>query len=156
VYPPKAYALLGKLPEIAMDDALQAEAWAYMKANPRKTLEMTARKVFWFWTSPPENLLRTFGEGVAVRFHSVDTIYWGTVIGLAVLGVVTSRHPLGEYLAMIALYAVVYSAIYGITHVGQARFRGEIEFIFLFATAGGLQVVLNFFRNRLAPSQPNS
>jgi hypothetical protein len=154
VYPPKAYSQFGKVSEIQMDDALQAEAWAYMKANPEKTVGMTLKKLVWFWTTAPENLLRAYGEGEALKFHSIDLLYWFGILALALLGVLTAKNPLWEYLAMFAIYFLVYSAIYGITHVGQARFRGEIEFIFLFPAAAGLHFLAEYFSRKPAARLP--
>lgn len=144
-FPPKAYALTGKVPEIVLMDALEAEAWAYIKAHPGKTVEITLRKILWFWTVAPSDLVRSSQEGEALAYRSVDIAYWAIVVGLAVLGVVTSKYPVKEYLAVLAIYFSVYSAVYGMTHVGQARFRGEIEFIFLFGAAAGLHFLLNLF-----------
>ena len=145
VYPPKAFARLGKVPEIVMMDALDAEAWEYIKANPGKTVEMTLKKLLWFWTAPPAGLLRSSQEGESLKYRPIEIGYWAAVAGLAALGILTARRPIGEYLALLALYVLVYSAIYGMTHVGQARFRGEIEFIFLFGAAAGFYFVLNRF-----------
>ena len=40
------------------------------------------------------------------------------------------------------------------THVGQARFRGEIEFIFMFGTAAGIDFLLRLLpRNSVAPEK---
>jgi hypothetical protein len=36
------------------------------------------------------------------------------------------------------------------THVGQARFRGEIEFIFIFAAAAGIRFLIGLL-SRKAP-----
>jgi hypothetical protein len=149
-YPPKAFAKLGQIREIQMMDALNAEAWAYIKANPGKTVEMTAKKLLWFWTAPPSNLVRSTGGGESLTYRSIDIGYWTIIILLAATGIMTSRHPIGEYLAILALYVAVYSAIYGMTHVGQARFRGEIEFIFLFAAAAGFYFLWERVRPRRA------
>jgi hypothetical protein len=57
-----------------------------------------------------------------------------------------------EYLAVLALYMAVYSAIYGMTHVGQVRFRGEMEYIFLFGTAAGLWILWRLVARKPARS----
>jgi hypothetical protein len=144
-YPPKAFALLGKIHEIAMMDALDSEAWAYIKANPQKTVEMTSKKLLWFWTVTPRDLVRSAQEGESLTYRAIDIGYWTIVVILAAAGILTSRKLSREYLAVLALYIAVYSTIYGMTHVGQARFRGEIEFIFLFAAAAGFHAVLKLF-----------
>ena len=149
VYPPKALALAGKAREIVIMDALKAEAWDYIKANPGKTVDLDMHKVLWFWTAAPKDLVRSSGEGEALTFRWVQLAYWTVFVALAALGILTSKHRVREYLAVLALFAVFYSGIYGMTHVGQARFRGEIEFVFLFGTAGGISFLWNLlFRNR--------
>jgi hypothetical protein len=137
VYPPKAYAFFGKIHEIAMMDALNAEAWSYIKANPARTVQMTAKKLLWFWTIPPRDLVRSSEEGESLTYRLVAIAYWAAIVALAALGVIFARGYLREYLPVLMIYLFVYSAIYGMTHVGQARFRGEIEFIFLFPAAAG-------------------
>jgi hypothetical protein len=52
--------------------------------------------------------------------------------------------------AVLALFSVFYSGIYGMTHVGQARFRGEIEFIFLFGAGAGVCFLLSLFSRKTA------
>jgi hypothetical protein len=74
--------------------------------------------------------------------------YWTIFVGLAALGISTAKYPVKEYLAVVALFAIFYSGIYGMTHVGQARFRGEIEFVFLFGTAAGVNFLLQFFSTK--------
>jgi len=150
VYPPKAYALRGKLSEIQMTDALDAEAWAYIKANPGRTVEMTLKKILWFWTVPPRDLVRSSQEGEALTYRGIQIAYWAIIVILAVIGIAASPHPVKEYLAVMALYVGVYSAVYGMTHVGQARFRGEIEFIFLFGAAAGIYFSLKFIGGKIA------
>jgi hypothetical protein len=141
-YPPKAFALRGKVPEIVLMDALKAEAWDYIRANPGKTADLTLHKILWFWTATPKDLVRSSGEGEALTFRWVQLAYWTAFVALALLGLLTSKYPVKEYLAVLILFSLFYSAIYGMTHVGQARFRGEIEFIFLFGTAAGVHFLL--------------
>jgi hypothetical protein len=142
VYPPKAFALKGKVPEIVLMDALKAEAWAYIKANPGKTVDLDLHKILWFWTVAPKDLVRSSGEGEALTFRWVQLAYWTVFVGFAILGILTAKYPVKEYLAVLALFVLFYSGIYGMTHVGQARFRGEIEFIFLFGAAAGIHFLL--------------
>jgi hypothetical protein len=150
VYPPKAFALVGKVPEIVVMDALKAEAWDYVKAHPGRTAELILHKILWFWTTPPKDLVRSSGEGEALTFRWVQLAYWTTFIAFGLLGIVTAKCPLKEYLAVLALFAVFYSGVYGMTHVGQARFRGEIEFVFLFGAAAGIHFLLSLL-SRKAP-----
>ena len=83
-----------------------------------------------------------------MTFRWVQLAYWTAFVGLGVLGVFTAKYPVNEYLAVLALFAVFYSVIYGMTHVGQARFRGEIEFIFLFGAAAGIHFLLGLFSRK--------
>ena len=154
VYPPKAVVFWGKFREIVILDALSNEAWDYIKANPKKTVEITLRKIFWFWTVPPRNLVqvRANGESDALTYRVIDIGYWAVIVALAALGIVTAKHPVKEYLAVLALFVAFYSGIYGMTHVGQARFRGEIEFIFLFGAAAGFNFLLNLLSRKIGSS----
>ena len=57
------------------------------------------------------------------------------------LALATCRVP-REYLVVLGLYAGVFSLIYGLTHVGQPRYRGEVEFMFLPAVGAGAAWIL--------------
>jgi len=46
-------------------------------------------------------------------------------------------------MSMLAVYFVFYSIVYGVTIVGNARFRGEMEFIFIPAVAVGFLSLLS-------------
>jgi hypothetical protein len=150
VYPPKASALKGKVPEIVMMDAMKAEAWDYIKTHPAQTIRLDLHKILWFWTVPPKDLVRSSEGGEAVAFRPVYIGYWAIFVVLTVLGIVTEKLPVREYVAVLALFSVFYSGIYGMTHVGQARFRGEIEFIFLFGAGAGVCFLLSLFSRKTA------
>jgi len=154
VHPPKVHELKGKVPEIVLMNALGAEAWDYMKTHPAKTVDLTLHKILWFWTVAPANLVRTSGEGEALAFRGVYIAYWAAFVALALLGLITARPPAREYFATLVLFAVFYSGIYGLTHVGQARFRGEIEFIFLFGAAAGLFFLFKLLAPKTAAPSP--
>lgn len=137
-YPPKCFELRGKVPEIELMAALQKEAIDFMKKNPGQFLKLTGEKVLWFWTLPPKDRVRTTGAAEAVMFRGVYATYWIALVGLAVLGFLRGQ-PIGrEYLLLTIFFCLFFSLVYGLTHVGQARFRGEMEFIFFPAAAAGL------------------
>lgn len=139
VYPPKCFAELhGKVPEIQLMAAMQKEAMDFVKQNPGKFLKLTGQKILWLWTLPPKDRVRTTGAAEAIMFRGVYAAYWFTLVALAALGFLCGRPSGPEYLMVTLLFCVLVSLVYGLTHVGQARFRGEIEFIFLPAAAAGL------------------
>ena len=143
-YPPRCFELRGKVSEIALMDAMQKEAVAWIKENPYKFLNLTAHKVLWFWTLPPKDRVRSNGDAEAILFRGVYTTYWIGLIGLAVAGCIFCSFS-WEYLFILGLFVFFYSCVYGLTHVGQARFRGEIEFLFLPAAAAGAYFFLGKF-----------
>lgn len=138
VYPPTALSLRGRVPEIVLMEALQREALGYIIAEPITFVRRTLKKILWYWTITPQDYLRSSRGGEALKFRWLHLGYWSVLVGLFTIGLAYSPARPREYLGVLLLYVVVYSLVYGITHVGQARFRGEIEFIFLPGAAAGL------------------
>ena len=155
VYPPKSFALRGQVPEIKLMEALQKEAMDFVKEHPDQFLKLTGEKILWFWTVPPKDRVRTTGAGEAIMFRGVYTAYWIALVALTILGLLRSRAN-WEYILIILLFSFFFSAIYGLTHVGQARFRGEMEFIFLPAVAAGVWWLLNLTGKRHPSASSNS
>lgn len=138
VYPPKCMELRGKVSEIELMAAMQKEAMDFVKQNPGQFLKLTGQKILWLWTLPPKDRVRTTGAAEAIVFRGVYATYWFSLAALAMLGFLLCQPSRSEYLLVTLLFCVLTSLIYGLTHVGQARFRGEMEFIFLPAAAAGL------------------
>lgn len=141
-FPPKAFALRGKVSETELMDAMKDEAMEWVRENPGEFVSLTAKKILWFWTLPPKDRVRSTGGAEALLFRGVYLAYWAGLVALAALGLLAIRaRP--EYLGVLLLFAVFYSLIYGLTHVGQARFRGEIEYLILPASAAGAWWILS-------------
>jgi len=143
-HPPRAFALRGQLSEVQLMDAMEAEAWEYVRAQPRAFLERTVTKIVWFWTFAPETVARNYGR-FTLPVHAVHNAYWLSLVLLAILAGPTRRFP-AEYVTVLAVFVFVYSLMYGLIHVGQPRFRGEIEFIVLPAASAGVARILQQLR----------
>jgi hypothetical protein len=143
-HPPRAFALRGQLSEVQLMDAMEAEAWEYVRAQPLAFLERTVTKIVWFWTFEPETVARNYGR-FTVAVHLAHSAYWVSLVFLAILAWATRGIP-REYVTIVALYVLVYSVTYGLIHVGQPRYRGEIEFIVLPAASAGVAWILQRLR----------
>jgi 4-amino-4-deoxy-L-arabinose transferase-like glycosyltransferase len=139
-YPPKALSLAGKVPEIQIMDAFEAEALDYVRSDRVAFVERTAQKALWFWTYAPPSVARSYGRFTTLVRLAHDG-GWILLLALAVLGVLIGGAP-REYLTVLGLYLAVYSLAYGLTHVGQPRMRAEAEFIFLPAMGAGAAFLL--------------
>jgi hypothetical protein len=139
-YPPKALSLAGKVPEIQIMDAFEAEALDYVRSDRVAFGERTAQKALWFWTYAPPSVSRSYGRFTTLVRLAHDG-GWILLLALAVLGVLIGGAP-REYLTVLGLYLAVYSLAYGLTHVGQPRMRAEAEFIFLPAMGAGAAFLL--------------
>ena len=146
-YPPRAFALKGRVPEIQLMDALFAEALAYVRADPVAFAARTAKKIWWFWTMTPAGLVRSTQGGEALTFRWLHLGYWLGFLACAAVALVRGPRVPREYALILPLYTLTYSVLYGITHVGQARYRGEMEFIVLPLVAVGLLAALRRGRN---------
>jgi len=149
-HPPKAFARRGELSEMELMDALEAEAMEYIRAEPGAFVDRTAHKILWFWTFPPERVARSYGRAT-MFVHSIHNAYWMAFLALALLAAWTRRIP-RQYVVILVMYVVVYSVAYGLIHVGQPRYRGEIESIFLPLVGAGAAWVLE----RLRPGTSNA
>lgn len=145
-HPPKAFAMRGKVSEIQLMNTMGEEAVAYIRRHPREFIGRTARKILWFWTVTPADRVRGVLGAEAVRFRRLHLMYWTALVLLAALALIRRVAPPREYVAVGIVYAGLYSLLYGLTHVGQARYRGEIEFLLLPLAAAGIAQLL---RSRL-------
>lgn len=62
-FPPRAFARRGRLPEADLMAAMAAEAVEYIRAEPGAFVSRTAKKVLWFWTIAPRDLVRASQGG---------------------------------------------------------------------------------------------
>jgi hypothetical protein len=147
-FPPQSYALRGRVAEADLMAALLREALDYCRAQPGAFVLRTAKKILWLWTAVPPRLLRTAGEGEAVRFWWLHVTYWTGMVLLAGASLWGARRWPTEYGLVLAACGVLYSAVYGLTIVGNARFRGEIEYLFIPAVSSGLLWVVDRLRGK--------
>lgn len=146
-HPPKAFALKGHVPEADLMDAMKAEAIAYIRDDPWAFTRRTVKKIGWFWTAAPAERVRHTQGGEAIQFRWLHLSSWFGFVVLAAAGAWSARCIPRSYLVVVGLYVCVYSALYGVTHVGQARYRGEMEFIFIPLAAVGLATLASSTRN---------
>lgn len=155
-YPPAAFASRGKVREIELMAMLQGEALEFIRENPASFIKLTAGKILWFWTLPPKDRVRSTGDAEALIFRWVHGGYWLAFALLLAIAAIWKRPWPVEYLGILALYVAIFSLIYGLTHVGQARFRGEIEYIFIPAVSAGISVLLSKLAHRIGLKPPLS
>jgi hypothetical protein len=141
LYPPACFSQRGFVKEVELMDAMGHEASSWISSHPAEFVKLMACKLWWLWTVPPKDRVRTTGAAEAILFRGVYLGYWMTLIALSLIGIIFSR-PLKEYSYLLILFIMMYSLVYGLTHVGQARFRGEIEYLFFPAAAAGLFCLL--------------
>jgi hypothetical protein len=153
IYPPHCFEHRSQFTEMQMMDAMQAEAAAYVKSTPGEFIQRTAKKILWFWTLVPAKYLRSSGGGEALGFRWLHGGYWSLFLVLAAVSFFSPKSWPREYAACLLLYVFFYSLVYGLTHVGQARFRGEIEFILLPAVASGVHRLIVLFLPRRSLAQ---
>jgi hypothetical protein len=152
-YPPKCIVLLGHVSEIEMMTAMQKEAKTWAWQHPHQFLKITAKKFVWYWTMSPARLERTVAGGEAIKYGIFEALAWFGSIGLAIVGILRKSWP-WEYMVIVLLYLGFYSLLYSLTHVGQVRYRGEMEFIILPGAASG--IVLLMASRRLPATRKNA
>lgn len=123
-------------PEAERFAAMGAEARAWIAAEPAAFAALTAKRWVWLWSWPPVDLVRHGLGGEAVAYRWGHAAAWLGLVALALLGARGGLHR-EQLLALAALLGVA-SLVYGVTHVGQARFRGEVEFVLVPLAAAGL------------------
>lgn len=136
-HPPACFAHRETMSEMQLFDAMLNEGLEYVRADVPGFLRRTSRKIGWFWTSAPLDLVRHSLGGEAVRYRLLYQASWAVLVVLALVGYARGR-PRAEALCVAGVFVLAYSAVYGLTHVGQVRYRGEMEFIFMPAAAAGI------------------
>jgi 4-amino-4-deoxy-L-arabinose transferase-like glycosyltransferase len=129
--PPEVAKYYGKLTETQMMDVIAKKTFAYIESDKPAFVARTFKKIVWLWTAVPRSLLRTTGDSEAVKYYWLHTGYWflfliGFFAALA-MGMLRQFEVALSFITVI----LIYSAVYGLTIVGNARFRAEIEFLFV-------------------------
>lgn len=155
-FPPQCVSLGTELDETAYHRALRQEALDYIGHAPGAFIGRTLKKVAWFWTWVPEKFVNRAFEKPGLKFRMLQIGYWVILVALAV-GAWMYRRPFpADYRLILCIYVLVGSVTYGLLHVGQARFRGEIEYIFIPAAACGLAVAFNCIKRALVAGKSHS
>jgi len=150
-HPPRAFAYRGKVSEWELNELLKQEAWEYMRQDPGALVQRTCQKWVWFWTWTPSEFLRSYGGGEARKFGGVAKAFWIFLLAGAAWGAWQSRGIPHKYVLILVVFAATYSLLYGLTHVGQARFRGEIEYLLFPAFGMGLGALGAWVRGLRTP-----
>lgn len=132
--------ILGRA-DIVQDKEFREAAFAYMSADPGRTLEWTVRKLFYFWWSGPQ-----VGENYPATWSSLYAAYYVLVVGLVLAGVTVGRRMVGNSsLGAILLTAVPVSLLQAVYYV-EGRHRWAVEPLLLVLAAAGLVAVVGPIR----------
>lgn len=137
IYPPKItkerellrYLRIG---ETAFMDEEERKALAFMRAHPRRVVELSAERFVAFWTGLPDPVQSFFAtDSLLVRVLLVcnTTAATGCLFGIIVL--FWKRSP---FAFLLAAYPVVYPCIYYLTHP-NLRYRHPIDPVALLLAA---------------------
>lgn len=151
VNPPRAFDFRGKVSEWELNEMLKGEAWDYMRQDPGALVRRTWRKWIWFWTWTPPEFLRSYGGGEARKFGGAAKAFWIFLLAGAAWGAWQNRGIPRDYALILAVFACTYGLLYSLTHVGQVRFRGEIEYLLFPAFGMGLSSLRAWLRGRRTP-----
>jgi len=142
--------LYGKAGETQMMDMLGRKAVAYIESDKPAFVRRTLKKIFWLWTATPRALLRNIGESEALKYDWIHSAYWALFALGFIVTLCMGMLRKFEIILSFATAFFVYSMVYGLTVVGQARYRAEIEFLFIttFAAACVALYDVAFRKNR--------
>ena len=144
-YPPKCVLLGTEVSEREYYAALRKEAWDYVRAEPMAFIRRTSKKILWYWTFVP--LKHGHGDGPSSNpvYRALHATYWLAFLVVAVTARCSGGRFSPDYALIMILYFMVCSGAYGLTHIGNARMRAEIEFILIPAVAHGIVLAGNRF-----------
>jgi hypothetical protein len=131
-----------ELNEKQLMKVMQSEAIDYICNDPAAFAGRTLKRIFWFWTTAPKAYIFNSELSKRLRWDWLRIFYWFGFLLLASIVRISDRRFPREYVMVLAAFFMTYSLVYGLTHVGLTRFRGEIEFIIFPAAAQGIVVVL--------------
>ncbi|MFC1789328.1 hypothetical protein ACFLZE_05405 [Thermodesulfobacteriota bacterium] len=131
-----------ELNEMQLMKVMKHEAIDYIRSDPLPFAERTLKRIFWFWTTPAKGYLFNSEQSGRLRWDWLRNSYWFGFLLLASIVRIFDRKFPREYVMVLAVFFMIYSFTYGLTHVGLTRFRSEIEFIIFPAATQGLVIVL--------------
>jgi 4-amino-4-deoxy-L-arabinose transferase-like glycosyltransferase len=106
------------LNEVDADKLMFRKSMEFIKAQPERFLQLTARRIFAFWS--PVNLYRT------TPYDALRGIVYGVPLILALAGLILARNHWRET-SLIALFFFSYPLSYYVTHVSMYRYRYPVE-----------------------------
>jgi hypothetical protein len=146
--PPIVKENYGKWTESQLMDAVKEKTFAYIAADKPAFIKRTLKKILWLWTAVPRSLLRTTGDAEAVKYYWVHTGYWCLFLLGFFIALFKGLLRRFEIILSFATMITIYSIVYGLTIVGNARFRAEIEFLFIPVFAAACGAVLDQLTRR--------
>jgi len=129
--PPEWASNYGKVNETQLMDLIKKKTYAYIASDKAGFIKRTATKILWLWTAVPRRLLRSSGESGGGKYYWIHTGYWFCFLAGFMVALWKGLLRKFEIILSLTTVIIIYSAVYGLTIVGNARFRGEIEFVFV-------------------------
>jgi len=126
---PQYVSINENMTEMELMDRMGSLAWDNIRAHPMNFVVRTMKKVAWFWTWVPGRYLGALDT--RSTFRSVMIAYWLGLLAAFFYSLRFVRRIPREYGVWLICIVGVYSAVYGLTFVGHARFRAEVEFAFI-------------------------
>ena len=138
---------LRRLDEVQMDKVMQEKAIGFIKADPKRFVELTLKRIFYYWSFV--NPYR------ATPYDNLRIATYGPVLILAVIGLILARRQKWREGSLFLTLIVSYPLLYYVTQITINRYRYVVEaFLLILASYAAVELVNGFRRvYSIAPAE---
>jgi 4-amino-4-deoxy-L-arabinose transferase-like glycosyltransferase len=130
---------LRSLDEVQMDKIMQEKAIGFIKADPKRFVELTLKRIFYYWSFV--NPYR------ATPYDSLRIATYGPVFILAVIGLILARRQKWREGSLFLALVVSYPLLYYVTQITINRYRYGVEaFLLILASYATVELINRFQR----------
>ena len=138
---------LRKLDDVQRNKIMQEKAIGYIKADPKRFVELTLKRIFYYWSFV--NPYRP------TPYDKLRIVTYGPVLILAVIGLILARRKKWREGSLFLALIVSYPLFYYVTQITINRYRYGVEaFLLILASYAAVELVNGFRRvYSIAPAE---
>jgi 4-amino-4-deoxy-L-arabinose transferase-like glycosyltransferase len=130
---------LGSLDEVQRNKIMQEKAIGFIKADPKRFVELTLKRIFYYWSFV--NPYRP------TPYDKLRIVTYGPVLILAVIGLILARRKKWREGSLFLTLIVSYPLLYYVTQITINRYRYGVEaFLLVLASYATVELVNRFRR----------
>lgn len=151
--PPEQVAYLSSLNEAERYAVLQRKAWEWIVAHPHRFLELTLRRIVYFWLISPTYQITDENIVEPRYFYFLRYIIQIPLLAVAFIGAIFAYRRHRTALLVSLWWLLAFTAPYMISVAGNTRYRLPVEPILLMLAAVACHAALAGKEHRWIPLQ---